>query len=258
MIMEITALRAQLTDLEEENLNLKIQIRKEVQEEYRELVQALFLTCLRIKEKLDENQFNLIQKVCELIGEVRAEGIANVKQLKKTWGSARPDEETKENTAKESILSKKECLRIKLMAEQEAALLHQQLLAARQALTKAQTDNRKLWRQNDTQAQLLRELEHRVTQDSVTRQQLDIIKTSGMEKLLKDVEQKEQKLQLLTEEAERASKRGQLQQKKMDRDLKQVRAADPDPKGLRSQLSMEQLFPGLSVPLTAFSLLCQF
>lgn len=158
----------------------------------------------------------------------------------------------------ESILSKKECLRIKLMAEQEAALLHQQLLAARQALTKAQTDNRKLWRQNDTQAQLLRELEHRVTQDSVTRQQLDIIKTSGMEKLLKDVEQKEQKLQLLTEEAERASKRGQLQQKKMDRDLKQVRAADPDLKGLRSQLSMEQLFPGLSVPLTAFSLLCQF
>lgn len=124
---------------------------------------------------------------------------------------------------KESIHSKKECLRIKLMAEQEVALLHQQLLAARQALTKAQTDNRKLWWQNETQAQLLRELEHRVTQDAVTRQQLDIIKTSGMETLLKDVEQKEQKLQLLTEEAERASKRGQLQQKKMDRDLKQMR-----------------------------------
>lgn len=100
IIMEITALRAQLADLEEENLNLEIQIRKEVQEEYRELVQALFMTCLHIKEKLDENQFNLIQKVCELIGEVRAEGIANVKQLKKTWGSARPEGETKENAAK--------------------------------------------------------------------------------------------------------------------------------------------------------------
>lgn len=47
--MEITALRAQLADLEEENLNLEIQIRKEVQEEYRELVQALFMTCLHIK-----------------------------------------------------------------------------------------------------------------------------------------------------------------------------------------------------------------
>ena len=40
MIMEITALRARLTDLEEENLNLKKQIRKEVQEEYESLVQA--------------------------------------------------------------------------------------------------------------------------------------------------------------------------------------------------------------------------
>lgn len=49
MLMELTALRAQLADLEEENLNLKRQIRKEVQEEYEALVQALFLTCLHIK-----------------------------------------------------------------------------------------------------------------------------------------------------------------------------------------------------------------
>lgn len=105
------------------------------------------------------------------------------------------------------------------------------------------------------QAQLLRELEHRVTQDAVTRQQLDIIKTSGMETLLKDVEQKEQKLQLLTEEAERASKRGQLQQKKMDRDLKQVRAAGPHPNGLPP---WNVCFLGLSAPLAAFSLLCRF
>ncbi|CAO2627890.1 Coiled-coil domain-containing protein 162 [Lemmus lemmus] len=231
LIMEVTALRAQLTDLEEETRDLKNQIRKEVQEEYRELVQALFMTCLHIKEALDENQFNLIQKVCELIGEVRAEGIANVKQLKKTWGSARPDERTKENTGEESVHSQRECLRIKFMAEQEVGLLHQQLRAARQALAKAQTDNRKLWRQQDTQAQLLRELEHRVTQDSVTQQQLEIIRTSGMEKLLEDVEQKEQQLQLLTEEAQRASKLGQLQWKKMDRDLQQVRPVAAPPQG---------------------------
>lgn len=47
--MEVTALRAQLADLQEETLDLKNQIRKEVQEEYRELVQALFMTCLHIK-----------------------------------------------------------------------------------------------------------------------------------------------------------------------------------------------------------------
>ncbi|XP_065767757.1 coiled-coil domain-containing protein 162-like [Muntiacus reevesi] len=303
MIMEITALRARLTDLEEENLNLKKQIRKEVQEEYEALVQALFVTCLHIKrrlniasycevsikclqilrnpnqlalgvalqrsEKLDENQLNLIQKVCELIGEVRTEGIDNMKSLKKKWGSARPDEEMKENPAKqeqlqaleqdncdlaalvrklrslghwrlvarqahfrgqlsraekEAVQTKKECLNIKLMAEQEVVLFRQQLLALRQALARAQADNVKMCRQQENQAQLLKELEHRVTQEALHRQQLDLMKASSMEKLLKDVEQKEQHLQLLTEDAKRASKLGQLQQKKIQRELRQVRS----------------------------------
>ncbi|XP_046532783.1 uncharacterized protein LOC124247491 isoform X5 [Equus quagga] len=268
MIMEITALRARLTDLEEENLNLKKQIRKEVQEEYEALVQALFVTCLHIKEKLDENQLNLIQKVCELIDEVRTEGIDNLKSLKKKWGSARPDKEMKEHPAKEQLWalerdncslaalvckarslgrwrlavqqarfqgqlsraekeamqSKTECLSIKLMAEQEAVLFRQELLALRQALARAQADNVRMCRQQDNQAQLLKELEHRVTQEARHRQQLDLIKTSSMEKLLEDVEQQEQHLQLLTEEVKRASKLGQLQQRKSQRELHQMRS----------------------------------
>ncbi|XP_011831343.1 PREDICTED: coiled-coil domain-containing protein 162 [Mandrillus leucophaeus] len=268
MIMEITALRAQLTDLEEVNLNLKKQIRKEVQEEYEALVRALFQTCLHMKEKLDENQLNLIQKVCELIGEVRTEGIDNMKDLKKKWGSASPDEGMKENPAKEqlwaleqdncslatlvckvrslghwrlavqqarfqaqlsraekeSIQSKKECLRIKLMAEREVGLFRQQILALRQALARAQADSARMWKQQDSQAQLLKELEHRATQEALTQEQLHFMKTSRMEKLLEDVGQKEQQLQLLSKEAERASKLGQLQQKKMKRDLHQMRS----------------------------------
>ena len=46
------------------------------------------------------------------------------------------------------------------------------------------------------QAQLLKELEHRVTQEALHRQQLDLMKASSMEKLLKDVQQKEQVLLL--------------------------------------------------------------
>lgn len=59
---------------------------------------------------------------------------------------------------------------------------------------------------------MLKELEHRVTQEALHRQQVDLMKTSSMEKLLEDVEQKEQHLQLLTEEAKMTSKLGQLQQ----------------------------------------------
>ncbi|KAM6185181.1 uncharacterized protein ACDL77_013984 [Rhynchocyon petersi] len=268
MIMEITALRARLTDLEEENLNLEKQIRKEVQEEYEALVQALFVTCLHIKEKLDENQLNLIQKVCELINEVRREGIDNMKDLKKKWGSAKPEEAKNESPAeeqlqaleedngslgalackarilgrwrlavqqahfrgqlsraeKEVIQSKKECVSTKLMAEQEAVLFRQQLLALRQALARAQADNVSLWKRQESQAQLLKELEHRVTQEALNRQQLDLMRASSLEKLLDDVEQKEQQLQLLTEEAERASKLGQFQQKKIKREIRQMRS----------------------------------
>ncbi|KAF6114522.1 hypothetical protein HJG60_010503 [Phyllostomus discolor] len=103
MTMEITALRACLVDLEEGNLNLEKQIRKEVQEEYEDLVKTLFTACLRMK-KLNENQLNLIQKVYELISKVRTEWTENVKDLKKIWGSARPDEGTKESVAKEEQL----------------------------------------------------------------------------------------------------------------------------------------------------------
>ncbi|XP_057593721.1 coiled-coil domain-containing protein 162-like [Hippopotamus amphibius kiboko] len=301
MIMELTALRAQLTDLEEEKLNLKRQIRKEVQEECEALVQALFVTCLHIKEKLDENQLNLIQKVCELIGEVRAEGIDNMKGLKKKWGSARPDEDVRDDPAKksaraafpetepsqqqqlraleqdscsldtlvhkmrslghwrlavqqarfrgqlaraekEALQSKKECLNIKLMAEQEVVLFRQQLSALRQALARAQADNVRMCKQKEGQAQLLKELEHRVTQETRHRQQLDLMKTSSMEKLLEDVEQKEQHLQLLTEEAKRASKLGQLQQKKIQRELWQHLSPQ-----MRSRLAHER-----SMKLDAF------
>lgn len=49
MITEITALRAQLTDLEEENLSLKEKMRKEVRDEYESLVQSLFVTYVHLK-----------------------------------------------------------------------------------------------------------------------------------------------------------------------------------------------------------------
>ncbi|XP_047413840.1 uncharacterized protein LOC124988397 isoform X2 [Sciurus carolinensis] len=217
MIMEITALRAQLTDLEEENMTLKKQIRKEVQEEYEALVQALFMTCLHRKEQiLALEQDN--RSLAALVRKVRSLSL---------WRQAVQQTHFRgqlSRAEKESIQSKKECLRIKLMAEQEAGLLRQQLLALRQALARAQADNARMWKQQDDQAQLLKELEHRVTQETLTRQQLDVIKTTSMEKLLEDVGQKEQQLQLLTKEAERASKLGQLQRRKMERDLRQTRS----------------------------------
>lgn len=51
----------------------------------------------------------------------------------------------------EAMQSKKECLNIKLMAEQEVVLLRQQLLALRQALARAQADNMRMSKQQENQ-----------------------------------------------------------------------------------------------------------
>ena len=96
------------------------------------------------------------------------------------------------------------------------------------------------------QAQLLKELEHRVTQEALHRQQLDLMKASSMEKLLKDVQQKEQDLQLLTEDAKRASKVGQLQRKKIQTELRQVTPVRGSKSGCTSQSGFHLV---LSTPL---------
>ncbi|XP_068933437.1 uncharacterized protein [Petaurus breviceps papuanus] len=268
MILEITALRARLTDLEDESLILKEKIRKEVQEEYEALVRALFSTCLHIKEKLDEHQLKMNRKVCDLISEVRREGVDSMIDLKKKIGSSKVANGLKENLAKEQLQalqeensrleelvckaktichwkltvqqeqlqrqlrnaekeatqSKKKYLRIKIMAEHKSILLQQQLLALRKALAKSQAENLKMEKQLDKQKQLLKEFEYKMTHETLNRQQLDIIKTSSMEKLLEDIEKKEQRLCLLTEEAERSSKMGQLQQKKIQKEIQQIRS----------------------------------
>ncbi|NXS48497.1 CC162 protein, partial [Balaeniceps rex] len=102
MIMEITALRAQLADLEEENLGLKEKIRKEVRDEYESLVRNIFVTCVHLKGKLDVYRLSIEQRVFEIISEVRREGIDNIIDLKKKFGSTK-NVDLKEHLSKEQL-----------------------------------------------------------------------------------------------------------------------------------------------------------
>ncbi|XP_074803677.1 coiled-coil domain-containing protein 162-like [Natator depressus] len=268
MIMEITALRARLTNLEKKNLCLKEEIRKEVQDEYETLVQNLFVTCLHLKGKLDDYRLNMSRQVFEIISEVRKEGVDNMIDLKKKFGSTKDDglkvhlskqeqlqflqdENTRlhklvcklkvlscwkqtiqkaqlsvklRNAEKEALQNKEECLNAKMLAEQEVFLFRQQLVAVRKALAKSQADNERLKKQLDKQKHLLQEVEHRMTQEARSRQQLDVMKAANMEKMLEDMGQKEQKLQCLTEDAEKSSRIVQLQQKRIKKEMRQIRS----------------------------------
>ncbi|KAM7171725.1 coiled-coil domain-containing protein 162-like [Macrochelys suwanniensis] len=313
MIMEVTALRARLTNLEKENLCLKEEIRKEVQDEYETLVQNLFVACLHLKlqGKLDDYRLNMSRQVFEIISEVRKEGVDNMIDLKKKFGYTKDDDGLKEhlskqeqlqalqdentrlqelvcklkvlncwkqtiqkaqlsvklrNAEKEALQNKEECLNAKMLAEQEVLLFRQQLVAVRKALAKSQADNERLKKQLDKQVpkitllthstkwakfssplnttyfnnmtikdfkglfyqneakHLLQEVEHRMTQEARSRQQLDVMKAANMEKMLEDMGQKEQRLQCLTEDAEKSSRIVQLQQKQIKKEMRQIRS----------------------------------
>ncbi|XP_061479532.1 uncharacterized protein LOC133383234 isoform X2 [Rhineura floridana] len=125
---------------------------------------------------------------------------------------------------KEAIQNKKEYLKSKLMAEQEAILFQQQLRAARKALAQSQTENKRLKQQLDKQGHLLQEVEHRMNQEIRKKQQLDLIKTANLEKMLENLGERELRLQCLTEETERSSKTKQLQEKKVQKEIQQIRS----------------------------------
>nr|XP_025975730.1 LOW QUALITY PROTEIN: coiled-coil domain-containing protein 162-like [Dromaius novaehollandiae] len=219
MIMEMTALRAQLADLEEENLCLKEKIRKEVRDEYESL------------GRLDDYRLSIDQRVFEIISEVRREGVENIIDLKKKFGSTKNNDDLKEHLSKlcalclqEALQNQKEQLNAKVMSEQEVALFPGQLAAARKVLAKSQADNSKLKKQLEKQKQMLLEVEHRKTQEARSRQILSAVKAENMEKMLEEMEEKEQRLKCRIKEAEKTSKMSQLQQKTVKKEMQQIRS----------------------------------
>ncbi|MEE6522367.1 hypothetical protein FKM82_020863, partial [Ascaphus truei] len=196
LIIEITALRTKLLHLEEENLTIKDAMKKEVQDEYEALVRTLFAGCVNLKSKLDEYHINMNKQVCELISEVRKEGVDNMILQRKKYGSIKDDNALRSNLTtqdklqslrhensslealvckvkalnhwkttakegqlrkklrnaeKEAIENKKEGLQLKMIVEQEVALLRQQLMVARTALTRSQAENSGVKQQLDKQ-----------------------------------------------------------------------------------------------------------
>ncbi|NXY72153.1 CC162 protein, partial [Glareola pratincola] len=268
MIMEITALRSQLADLEEENLGLKEKIRKEVRDEYESLVQNLFVTCVRLKGKLDVYRLSIEQRVFEIISEVRREGVDNMIDLKKKFGSTKSNGDLKEHlfkdelqllrdenirlsklvcklkalncwkqitqkaqlsaklrdAEKEALQNKKECLNVKMMAEQEVASFQGQLTSVRKALAKSQADNDKLKEQLHKQKQMLLELVQRKTQEAKKKQILSVMKAKNTEKMLEEMKEKEHRVKCLTKEAEKSSKICHLLQKGVKKEMQQVRS----------------------------------
>ncbi|KAM9316636.1 uncharacterized protein PAF06_007690 [Gastrophryne carolinensis] len=266
LLVEITALRAKLHNVEEEAIAVKEAVRKQVQDEYESLVRSLFTACVSLKSGIDGHQINIKEKVTDVISEVRKESVDEINLLRKTIGTTGNETDntsmedqlqflqdenyqlqalickiqalnkwkirTKEgklqeklkNAEKEAVQNKKERLNMKMKAEQEVALLRQELMVARTALSRTQADANKLKQQLIKQKQLLNECEHRYSEEKRSRQQLDSLKTASIDKLLEDNKEKQHRLHSLAEEAERSSKLNELQQNKVQKEIKQIKS----------------------------------
>ncbi|XP_026522286.1 uncharacterized protein LOC113411444 [Notechis scutatus] len=269
MILEITALRAKVTDLRREDHNIKEKIRKEVQEDYEALVQNIFLVCLQIKGKVDEYRLSMNKQMLEIISEVRKEGVEKIINLKKKFGSTKDNSALEEHLAqqgklqelrdenselekllcklkvlkfwketmqkaqflttlqeieKEAIQNKKECLQSQMKAEEEAILFNHQLRAVRKVLAESQSENKKLKQQLEKQEYLLQEAERKINREFCKRQQLDLIKTTNLDKMLENLGEREVKLLNLTEESEKSSRTRNLQEAKMKKEIQQIKS----------------------------------
>ncbi|KAH0622205.1 hypothetical protein JD844_024313 [Phrynosoma platyrhinos] len=92
-------------------------------------------------------------------------------------------------------------------------------------------DNNSL-KQYLAQGRMLQEVEHKMNQEVCRRQQLDLIKTENLEKMLEKLGERELRLQCLTEEAEKSTKIQQLQEEKVKKEIQRI----------RSQLTLERSF----------------
>lgn len=69
---------------------------------------------------------------------------------------------------------------------------------------------------------MLLEMGHQMTQEARKREILSAVKAENVEKMLEEIEGKEQRLKCLTKGAEKPSKIGQLQQKRVKKEMHEV------------------------------------
>ncbi|XP_076156269.1 coiled-coil domain-containing protein 162-like [Alosa pseudoharengus] len=96
LMVEMTALRAQLAHVEEERNTLQQQLRAQHRLHYDTLVQRLFTTCLQLKSRLDGYHQKMEEDVLQMVGRARREGVERISRLQKKYGSSREPEDLAE------------------------------------------------------------------------------------------------------------------------------------------------------------------
>uniref|UniRef100_I3IW26 Uncharacterized protein n=1 Tax=Oreochromis niloticus TaxID=8128 RepID=I3IW26_ORENI len=170
MMLEVSALRAQVVHLEEEKINLEEQLGLKFKERYHPLVRHLFSTCIQLKARLDEYPRQMERDVSVMVNRARGEGVDKIIKLKKRYGCTKDDDgltltqlkkeevhELKlENSRLTALLCKLKALRCwRQVVDQEK--LHRQLLQTKQREVTTRTEALRVKMLSEEKVALLQE-----------------------------------------------------------------------------------------------------
>ncbi|XP_017555415.2 uncharacterized protein si:ch73-242m19.1 isoform X3 [Pygocentrus nattereri] len=104
MMTEVTALRARVTQLEEEQKCTRQQINLEYRQHYDSLLHQLFSTCIQLKARLDKYHVKMDQDVKQLVSRVRHEGVDKIIKLRNKLSSTKNNDDVTNKLSEKEIL----------------------------------------------------------------------------------------------------------------------------------------------------------
>ncbi|XP_041348511.1 uncharacterized protein LOC121368057 isoform X2 [Gigantopelta aegis] len=119
--------------------------------------------------------------------------------------------------------SKKEVIQVKMLAEEKSILLQQELEAIKKALTTAEKECEEVRKRLEKELKIKMEKAHELKQKRRSKKQLEQAKQANIEKLLEELEDKEMRLAMLTEEQDRSGRLQQLMQEKVKKDVEGIK-----------------------------------
>ncbi|XP_051725343.1 uncharacterized protein si:ch73-242m19.1 isoform X1 [Ctenopharyngodon idella] len=201
MMVDITALRARVSQLEEEKRSLDQHLNLKHRERYDKLVRQLFSTCVLLKSRLDKYHMNMDQDVRQLVSSVRKEGVDKIIKLKNKLSSTNDNETLIHTLQEKAVLEDLHTENSKLagLLCKLRAFSHWRLVIGQEKLQKELLQ----WQLNEvsckTEALKLKMISEQ--NEIVRKQELDAVKEamlqckSDYEHIRRQIIQKSQKLQ---------------------------------------------------------------
>jgi len=122
----------------------------------------------------------------------------------------------------EADKAKRECLEVKKIAEEKEVLFKQEQAALRKALSEVERECQKLRKKLQYEQKAKLQKMHAQMQEAHSMRQLELAKSTNIDKLIADLEEKELQLRLLTQNLDRDQRRNLFAQEQSKKALKQM------------------------------------